>query len=335
MTARLTVGIPTYNRPHLLGRAIEHAIRQTVPVEIVVTDNGTREQENREAIAEVLDRHRDFGEPVRYVRSSATCLWGNWDACARACETEFFMWLQDDDVIQEHTAARVVSAFDRFPEADTWMAPNKLALDDRYIWWNNGNGPWVPLDRKGVPDQWEGEVLAPTSYFLSWSLSPGVAFRARKDGRLNPAFLGALDGMPHDCAIFAERLILVLMGGRFVADPYIAGLWIQHPENENRKLHDDQPRQSTILIEHLDRAMDRLGDRWESVLALWCKLQHPNWIVGWLGDLEHVQREGGASRYGEAIQRVMIQSLDGRVRYVPRYRWWRRALNWVARRAAA
>ena len=56
--------------------------------------------------------------------------------------------------------------------------------------------------------------------------------------------------------------------------------------------------------------------------------------MGWLGDLEHVQREGGKSRYGNAIAEVMLQSLDGRVKYVRRYKWWRRAINWALKRAA-
>jgi hypothetical protein len=64
--------------------------------------------------------------------------------------------------------------------------------------------------------------------------------------------------------------------------------------------------------------MDRTPG-WRDVLALWCKLQHPQWIAGWLGDLEHVQREGGKSRHGAAIREVLVRSLDGRVEYVPVY----------------
>lgn len=334
MTPRLTIGIPTHDRPEMLVRAVRSALAQTVPVRVLVSDDNP----SADTTSVLL---KTFGpdvslawyldEPCRIVHrySHTKGLWANWDACARACDTDFFLWLQDDDVILPHLAERVIAAFDRFPAADTYMAPLKLALDERHHWWNNGNGPWVPLSVQGIPDQWEAEIFAPTCYFLAWSLSPGVAFRC------GPRFTAALDWMPMDCDVFAERLILVGMGtgGRFVADPAVAGLWIQHADNQYRKSHADQPRQSKILISKLDEVMDRLGDRWREVLGLWCKLQHPHWIAGWLGDLAHVQREGGKSRYGRAIRDVLLESLRGRVEFVPRYRWWRRVLNRIGRAA--
>lgn len=320
---RLTIGIPTHDRPEMLVRAVRSALAQTVPVEVLISDDGPGAA-SRSAIWDAFP-----DEPrIRYRYSGTTGLQANWNAAARACKTEFFLWLQDDDVLLPHACARAVAAFDQFPDADIWMAQNKIALDGRHCWWNNGNGPWVPLRADGGIDQWEAQVFRPTCYFLSWSLSPAVAFR------FGPNFLASLEAMPDDCAIFSERLILAGMSGRFVADPCVAGLWIQHRDNEHRKLHDDQPRQSAILIDRLDRLMDETPD-WPEVLSLWCRLQHPNWIVGWLGDLEHVQREGGESRHGAAIREVMLRSLEGRVRYVPRYRWWRRVINWAMERAAA
>jgi glycosyltransferase involved in cell wall biosynthesis len=323
---RLTIGIPTHRRPATLPRAVLSCLRQTVPVRVLVSHDGD-DMRTEEILYERFPDEM-AREQVVYRCSGTKGLWANWDAAARACDTEFFCWLQDDDVIMESLAARVIAAFDQFPEADTYMAPNKLALDDSHIWWNNGNGPWVPMHRLGIVDQWECEVLAPTCYFVSWSLSPGVAFRC------GPRFTAALDAMPMDCDIFAERLILVGMGGRFVADPAVAGLWIQHGDNEHRKLYDDQPRQSRILIEHLDAAMDGIPN-WAEVLDLWARLQHPNWILGWLGEFEHVQKEGGASRYGDAICRVLARSLKGRVKLRPiPLRWWQKPIHWLRRRAA-
>ncbi len=322
---RLTIGIPTHDRPEMLCRAVRSALDQTVPVRVLVGHDGDDAGTAR-ALYERFPADMDGGR-LNYQPSGTTGLWANWDATARCCPDDFFLWLQDDDVLLPHVAARVVAAFDAFPDADAWLATNKLGLDGRHHWWNNGNGPWVPMRADGGIDEWEAEVFRPTCYFLSWSLSPAVAFRC------GPNFTASLDAMPPDCAIFAERLILAGMTGRFVADPCVAGLWIQHDGNEHRRLHDDQPRQSAILIDRLDCLMDATPD-WREVLALWCKLQHPHWITGWLGDLEHVQREGGPSRYGAAIREVMLDSLHGRVRYVPRYRWWRRALNHVFGKAA-
>src|SRR6202012_792418 len=132
----------------------------------------------------------------------ASGLLANWVGAARNCQSEFFMWLQDDDVILPNTAPRRLAAFDHFPDADAWLACNKIALDAKHHWWNNGNGPWVPLRADGGIDQREAEIFRPTCYFLSWSLSPAVAFRG------GPNFTTSLDALPLDCAIFAERLIL-------------------------------------------------------------------------------------------------------------------------------
>lgn len=326
MTPRLTIGIPTHDRPELLPRALMHALTQTVPCNVIITDDG-----NAEATAKMLaTRHPDLLESgqVRHIPRACTGLWDNWDACARACETEFFLWLQDDDVICKGVAERVIDSFDRFAEANVWMARNHISMNERFGWWQNGNGPLVPMDyMTGIPDQWEGEIFAPTSYFTSWSLSPAVAFRT------GPAFTAALDVMPRDCALFAERLILVAMGaeGRFVADPMIAGLWVQHQGNNSRKLHDDQPRQTKVAIEFLDRAMDELGDRWRKILYEWAKLQHPNWVMGWLGDFDHAESEGGPSRYGRPIREVLRRSLEGRLLIRPVVRpWWRRIWDRVS-----
>ena len=50
-TPRLTIGIPTLDRPTLLQRAIDSCLAQTVPVKIMIADQG-----NTEGTKLVLDR---------------------------------------------------------------------------------------------------------------------------------------------------------------------------------------------------------------------------------------------------------------------------------------
>src|SRR5512146_1653663 len=118
MQPRLTVGIPTYNRPDMLPRAIGSALAQTIPVKVLVSDDGDTYDRTAGIVAGLRDEAERGGHILECYQSGATDLWPNWDGVARRCDTEFFLWLQDDDVILEHVAARVVSAFDRFPEAD-------------------------------------------------------------------------------------------------------------------------------------------------------------------------------------------------------------------------
>lgn len=60
MATSVSVVIPTFNRAKLLPRAIDSALAQTVPVEVVVCDHGSSD-----ATAEVAAR---YGERIRYVR---------------------------------------------------------------------------------------------------------------------------------------------------------------------------------------------------------------------------------------------------------------------------
>lgn len=323
-TPRLTVGIPHLDRSPLLARAIVSCLEQKVPVRIIVADQGKTQQTK-----DVIDRHGDQIE-LRHLESPATCLWENWDWVARQCDTEFFAWLQDDDVISPNFAGRVLSCFDRFPEADLWMARNALALSPQQAYWTSGNGPWVPMDAfGGIPDQWEGQVLVPTAYFTSWSLSPAVAFRT------GDKFTRALDRMPKACDIFAERTILAAMAydGRFVADPGVAGLWIHHGNNENHNQHHDQPRQTKVLVDWLDELMPSV-DGWQDILFRWANLMHPQWVWDWHKQLKVTQREGRKGKYTDEILSVLMASMNGRVRAVRPMTRWERARAWIRSRAA-
>ena len=86
MQPRLTIGIPTVNRPEMLQRAISSCLAQTVPVHIVVADQGHAEE-----TAAVMARYGDHSQ-VEHVLTRATCIRENWEAAARACDTPFFSW---------------------------------------------------------------------------------------------------------------------------------------------------------------------------------------------------------------------------------------------------
>ena len=105
-------------------------------------------------------------------------------------------------------------------------------------------------------------------YFTSWALSPGVAFRCGHE------FNFALEKMPTNCDLFAERLILAYMGGQgpFIADPLAACTWNHHGQNESyHQKHErlNRLQQEDVLVEHLDYIMDNTAD-WD------------RWFVSWL-----------------------------------------------------
>ena len=281
MSPKLTIGIPHLDRTDMLRRAIESCLRQTVPVHVVVADQG-----HTQATHDLLSAYQ-----VEHLHSTATCLQENWEQAARACDTPYFSWLQDDDVLAPTYAARVCAAFEQFPNALHWQARLACTTETNLAWWCLANGPWLPMDMMhGRIDQWNGSVLVPAAYLSSWALSPAVAFRCGE------AFNAALSCMPLDCPIFSERLILAEMGSRgpFVADPMVAGYWMQHDENESRNQHKDQPRQTTITIHYLDKMMDTLPSTWENEFLGVGQGPPAPQVIGWYNQLQQTaKREAG------------------------------------------
>ncbi len=316
MTPLLTIGIPTKDRYQYLKRAIDSCLRQTVPVQVIVADQGGLPE-----TANAIAGYKIDG--VEHIRTKATTLWENWEAAARACDTPFFAWLQDDDIVAPAVqrsdgslvpgtgfAHRVLAAFERFPEAlhlqsrlYCGMVADDGGLDDVMAAPWAQSFPWVamPIIRQ-APLQWPGQVLVPAAYLTSWAMSPAVVFRCGE------AFNKALAFMPPDCGLMYERLIVAAMGmqGPWIADPMVAGYWIHHGGNESYKQHVDQERQTQVLVEFLDECMDHT--EWQDVFAAWCKVMNPMQILGFLNDFQC-----GASRYVEQLKQIMLKSLVGRV----------------------
>ncbi len=314
---QLTIGIPTLDRHQFLRRAIDSCLRQTVPVRVVVADQGHLYETKA-----ILHEYRDNLDVV-HLLTGASCLWENWAKAARACDTPFFAWLQDDDIVSPAVkradgslvpgtgfAHRVLAAFDQFPEALHWQArlytgvcPPDGGLDDVMAAWWGQSGPWVmmPIIAQ-APLQWPGQILVPTAYLTTWSMSPGVAFRCGE------AFTKALDYLPHDADLMSERLIVASLGmqGPFIADPVVAGYWIHHGGNESYKQHVDQDRQSRVMIDHLDACMDSTD--WEGVFGDWCLMMNPLQILGFLNDFSCF-----GSRHAHKLRQIMTDSLSGRV----------------------
>ncbi len=292
-------------------------MRQTVPVHVVVADQG-----HTQATADVCSVYQ-----VEHLRTNATTLWQNWEAAARACDTPFFAWLQDDDIVSPAVkrrdgilvpgtgfAERCLMAFDQFPEALHWQArlycgncPDDVPIDELVAAPWAQSFPWVvmPIIRQ-APLQWPGQILPPALYLTSWAMSPAVAFRCGEQ------FNRALDFMPPDCGLMYERLILAAMGmqGPWIADPVVAGYWIHHGQNESYKQHVDQDRQTEVLIDFLDECMDHTD--WKETFAQWCVTMNPMQVLGFLNDFKC-----GTSRHAGELTRIMAESLKGRVEGAP------------------
>lgn len=324
---RLTVVIPTHARPEMLPRAVASALNQTLPCRVLVSDDGDCDR-----TAAILEGA--FGEAIRsgqliHHRSGATDAWSNWRAGAEAADTEFVTWLQDDDRITRRYSERIAYCFDRAPGSDVWMSRLNCAdADGRFGLWFSANGPWVPMATLSgdlTPSHFsDGKALAASMYLTSWSLSPALAYRNGE------TFRAALAAMPPKCDIYVERVIPAEMAqrGGFIADPATVGYWVQHETNLSRDQHADQPRQTVAFHRHMDGLLDRL-DNWAEPFTAWCRIIPPTTLIGWLGQLDAAEKEGGATRHGEAVRWAVMASLEGRIAPVemPRRSWWRRLIS--------
>lgn len=322
MKHRLTVVIPTHNRPDTLPRALDSLYKQILPVNVIVADDGN--SENNDRTAAIIE---ELMPEAEHVLIDADHAWQNWREGARAAKSEFVSWLQDDDCVRPSYSKRIVDAFDRYPSANVWMARLLISVGDHMAYWWVGNGPWVPMDLiDGVPTCWaEGSILVSGSYLTSWAVAPALAFRNQV------LFHRALDRMPEHCDLFVERMIPAYTshGGPFITDPVVAGYWVQHDNHLSTKLHPQQPKQTKIILPELDRMLDVMPN-WEESFLSWAEIVPTQNVLQWIGNVEQTIREGGHTKYGQRIQKALVKSLDGRVQFFskPR-RWWRGTMGWI------
>lgn len=262
-TPRLTIGIPTHNRPERLERAIQFAFGQTAKVRVIVGDNGDNDE--AEKVCEPWKDREDFA----YYRSPESKLWPNWRWIAnKAVEegAELFMWHQDDDLIRLHTAKRIIKGFDQFPDAVVWTSSLAMSYDNMLgCRWVGNWGPKIPLDvLYGQQTTYPGKLLLPAAYFDTWAMAPAKAFR------VGDAFSGMLADLPDGCDMFTERLDIAYMGlhGKAIADPAVAGLWVIHGRNESQITGATCEDQVRTAFRYLDGLMDKCPE-WRDQLFSW------------------------------------------------------------------
>lgn len=265
MMPRLTIGIPTRNRPEMFRRAVDSALAQTIPVRIVVNDSGACVRTSR--LCEDLAFHSPVdGHDFVYIKRDGGTLWENWKHVARQATTEFFAWLQDDDVIVPRLAERIVNAFDRYPQAKVYCSRLTFSADGRlgcsfYGSW----GPRLCLDFIQMrPSEFPGELLVPIGYCDVWGQAPAKAFR------VGDPFHLMLDSLPGSCDKFTERLDIAFMGlhGTAIADPNVAGLSVIHDSNESELTSREDRKQAVIAYKFLDILAMAMPD-WRAPLFEW------------------------------------------------------------------
>lgn len=106
MRPTATIVIPTFNRAHLVPRAIDSALQQTLPCEVVLVDHGSTDETPLLAAS--------YGDRIVYIRREedrgpAAC----WLDGAEQATGEYLHFTYDDDWIQPDFMERCISQFDK------------------------------------------------------------------------------------------------------------------------------------------------------------------------------------------------------------------------------
>jgi glycosyltransferase involved in cell wall biosynthesis len=107
---RVTVGIPTFNRAHLLRESIASVLAQSYrEFRLIVSDNAS--EDNTEQVVKSFTDTR-----IDYVRSDENIgLVGNFNRVIELADTEFLLLLPDDDVLYPDHLRSTIEVFERHP----------------------------------------------------------------------------------------------------------------------------------------------------------------------------------------------------------------------------
>lgn len=113
MTASVTIGIPVYNGADTLRRAVESAVAQTHPVDMIyISDNASTDAtpEIGRALA------AEYGPRVVFTRQETSLgMSGNFGHVLHAAQTDYFMWLAADDWIAPTYVERTLTELEADP----------------------------------------------------------------------------------------------------------------------------------------------------------------------------------------------------------------------------
>jgi glycosyltransferase domain-containing protein len=109
----VTVGIPTYNRPERLARALDLICGQSYKnLQIIVSDNASEDP----GVAEVVQERMRTDRRISYHRHTKNLgALANFHSLVDKAAGEFFLWAADDDRWEPFFIARCVEELERDP----------------------------------------------------------------------------------------------------------------------------------------------------------------------------------------------------------------------------
>ncbi len=253
---RFTIAIPTYNRAGYLQRSLQAALDQTAAdVAILVCDNASTDDTTQVA--------QSFGDRVRYHRNPTNLgATANFMKAFELAETEYFSWLQDDDLIHRDFARRATEALDSGPDVAAYACFSVRTPAPDTFFHAFLTGPAIPLKwMQGGLTIIDGLLVAPVSLFYSFGNPPALAYRTT-------ALRQAIATMRHRCVLYDERILLAatVVDGKVAVDPWPGAIFTDHFEQDYKRIFrtepDAQTKQWFILADAVGDLLQGRGDSW-------------------------------------------------------------------------
>jgi glycosyltransferase involved in cell wall biosynthesis len=112
---RVAIGLPTYNRPDLLRKAVESLQAQThSDLDILISDNASPDARVQTTVEELAERDPRI-QYLRRARNEGAA--ANFKAVLRDADAPYFMWASDDDLWDPHFVERCLGLLETNLEA--------------------------------------------------------------------------------------------------------------------------------------------------------------------------------------------------------------------------
>ncbi len=127
----VSVGIPTYNRPHGLRRCLEHVISQTYTnLEIIISDNCSSDPEVRT----ILEQSAAKDSRIQYtIQPENKGITNNFNYVLEKANGAFFLWVADDDWLDENYIEECLSKLQINNEVVLCSGVSKNYLNDKFL----------------------------------------------------------------------------------------------------------------------------------------------------------------------------------------------------------
>lgn len=123
----VSIGMPTYNRAHLLKRSLDSLLAQTYKnFELIISDDGSIDDTEK-----ICTQYMERDKRIRYVRHPKNI--GhvvNFEYVMRQANGDYFMWAADDDYWDKTFIEKLLGALEKNPKVNLAMSSLQRFFSD-------------------------------------------------------------------------------------------------------------------------------------------------------------------------------------------------------------